>query len=77
MGDLLQRLSAASGKESTGSCQESEYGRAEVSDEAGKEERSAGMRHVFRRKQLVRHEVPGVIQRHDDHDESAQDIHRN
>ena len=33
--------------------------------------------HVFRSKPLVSQEVPGVIQRHDDHDETTQYIHRN
>ena len=46
-------------------------------DDARKEKRSVRVCHVFRRKSLIRQEVPNVIQRHEHHDEPAQDVHRN
>ena len=48
-----------------------------MSDKASKEKGGGGVRHVLRSKALVSHEVPRVIQRHDDHDQSTQDIHGN
>ena len=44
-----------------------------MSDKASKEKGGRGVRHVLRSKALVSHEVPRVIQRHDDHDQSTQD----
>lgn len=46
-------------------------------DYPGKEEHAIRMRQVLRSKLHIGHEVACVIQRHDDHDESAQDVHRN
>ena len=46
-----------------------------MSDEAGKEKRSVGVGHILRSNPQIAHEVPRVIQRHDDHGEPAQDVH--
>jgi hypothetical protein len=48
-----------------------------MSDEAGKEERSGRVRQILRSGSHRSQEVPAVIERHDDHDESTQDVHRN
>ena len=51
--NLRDGFSAAGREECPGSSQEGEYGRAEVSDDAGKEERSVCVRHVFRGKSSI------------------------
>src|ERR1700757_1329058 len=75
--DLRYRLSPARGQECAGSSEESEHRRAEVSDDAGKEERRVRMREILGGKPRKTHEVTGVIQGHEEHGEPPQDIDGN
>ena len=48
-----------------------------MSDEASEEEGAGSVRDVFGVGTLISHEVAGVIEGHEDHDESTQDVDRN
>jgi len=73
----LHCLATARSEKCAGSSEEGEYGRAEMSEKAGEEERTRRMCHVLGRETLICHEVPGMIQRHQNHDKPAQDIYGN
>src|ERR1051325_9985802 len=59
---------------SSGAGKKAEYRRAVVSDEAGKEKHAVGVGQILRSKPQIGHEVASVVQGHDGHDQSTQNI---